>query len=63
MAPAADVHVYAILTTLGAVLESDMAPSLVDALAEDPHVITMSAGTTTPIAAPLLSFQASTTTT
>jgi subtilisin family serine protease len=58
MAPAADVQVYAILTTMGAVLESDMAPSLVDALTWDPHVITMSAGTTTPIAAPLLSFQA-----
>ncbi len=57
MAPAAQVHVEALLFERGAVLESDLAPAMHRALDQAPDIISMSAGTRTRSGLPLKSLQ------
>ena len=58
MAPAAQVHVEALLFERGAVLESDLAPAMHRALDLAPDIVSMSAGTRTRKGLPLKSLQA-----
>ena len=59
MAPAAEVYVVGggTLFNGGVVFESELAPRLVDAFLLGPHIISLSAGTTTPMPNTLLSLE------
>ena len=58
MAPKAHVYVHSIMSTGGAISESDLAPMLVEVLDTNPDIISMSAGTRTTAANVLLALQA-----
>ncbi|WP_157557615.1 S8 family peptidase [Intrasporangium oryzae] len=57
MAPKAEVYVHALMSSGGAICESDLVPRLVAALDTGPHFISMSAGTRTTAANVLLGLQ------